>query len=415
MLAAYAQAQFHGQVILLEGEAGIGKTRLAEEIMHYAQKQGASIIRVRCYENESNIAYSPIANGLQAALTEYQKPHASAQASLSWLQEIVRLLPQFTSSSAIPSISDRPDIQHRFYDAMSQFLITLSTQNQTTTPGIIFFDDMQWADMESIQLLTYFLHRYAGTSLCLILSWRTPQPEKLQPFAHALTELFYEGLATWPTLLRLDTTMVLQWAHKRLPFLHEQVRCALARRLYEETEGLPFFLTEYIMALKSGMLHLEDDLWPVPRKIRDMLIAQLSSAGNIGKELLSAASIVGRSFDFDMLREISRHSEEDMVIALEQLINLGLIQEVPADQQEKNSDGMHYLLYTFKHEQLRRLIYDETSQARRCLFHRRAAEAMISRGAEQHAITTLTEQIAYHYRMANAPSKAAEWNQRLAH
>lgn len=418
LLAAYAQAQFHGQVILLEGEAGIGKTRLADEIMNYAQKQGASIIRVRCYENESNIAYSPIANGLQAALTDLQKTSQSAQASLSWLQEVIRILPQFTAQSAekvIPSITDHPEIQHRFYDAMSQFLITLSEHNQTTAPGIIFIDDLHWADAESIQLLTYFIHRYYGTSLCLLLTCRTPQPEKIQPFAHALTELFYEGLATWPTLVRLDASQVLQWVQKRLPFLKEQMRLELAQRLYLETEGLPFFLTEYIIALKSGMLHPQDDVWPVPRKIRDMLISQLATVGNSGRELLSAASIIGHAFDFDMLREISRHDEEDMVNALEQLINQGLIQEVPASQQEKNNEGMYCLLYTFNHEQLRRLVYEETSQARRCLFHRRIAEAMITRGAEQHDTTALTEHIVYHYQMANAPSKAAEWNQRLTH
>lgn len=415
LLAAYAQAQFHGQVILLEGEAGIGKTRLSEEIMDYAQKQGASIIRVRCYENESNIAYSPIANGLQAVLTDYQNPNHPSQTSLSWLQEVMRLLPQFTATSVIPSATDRPEIQHRFYDAMSQFLISLSVRNQSTAPGIIFIDDMQWADAESVQLLTYFIHRYYGTSLCLLLTWRTPQPDKLQPFAHVLTQLFYEGLATWPTLQRLDASMVLQWVQKRLTSLSEQVHIELAERLYAETEGLPFFLAEYIMALKSGMLHPEDDVWQVPRKVRDMLIAQLRATGNIGRELLSAASIIGNAFDFDMLREISSHSEEDMVSALEQLISQGLIQEVPAALQEKNDEGMHCLLYTFNHGQLRRLVYEETSQARRCLFHRRTAEALIVRGAEQHAITTLAAQIAYHYQMAKSPSKAAEWNQRLAH
>jgi predicted ATPase len=177
---------------------------------------------------------------------------------------------------------------------------------------------------------------------------------------------------------------------------------------------VPFFLAEYITALKSGMLHPKDDLWQLPHRVRDMLIVQLAHAGNMGKEILSAASIIGRSFDFDMLCEVSGHNEEDIIRTLEQLIRQGLIQELPAIQLKNENEGMRILMYTFGHDQLRRLTYEETSQARRCLFHRRAAEAMISRGAEQHAIDSLTEQIAYHYRMANSPSKSAEWNQRLA-
>lgn len=417
LLSAYDKARLHGHVILLEGETGIGKTRLAEEVITYAQKQGASIIHVRCFENESNIAYSPIVNGLQAALADAQNFNLLAPTSISWLQEVMRLLPEFIASSSgniIPSSNERPESQHRFYEALSQLLHTLSSHDQTTAPGIIFFDDVHWADVASIQLLTYFMHRYYGTALCLLLTWRTPQPEKIQPLYHSIIELSYEDMAFMPTLPRVDAATVLKWSRKHVPFISDQITLDLSQRLYTETEGLPFFLTEYITALKSGMLHPEDDLWQVPHRARDMLIAQLAAAGNIGKEILSAASVIGRSFDFDMLREVSGHSEEHIITTLEQLIRQGLIQEQPAIQLKNENEGMRILMYIFGHDQLRRLAYEETSQARRCLFHRRVAEAMIARGAEQHDINSLTEQIAYHYRMANAPSKSAEWNQRLA-
>jgi hypothetical protein len=116
-----------------------------------------------------------------------------------------------------------------------------------------------------------------------------------------------------------------------------------------------------------------------------------------------------------MLREVSGHTEEHIITALEQLIRQGLIQELPAIQLKHENEGMRILMYTFNHDQMRYLAYEETSQARRCLFHRRAAEAMISRGGEQDDINSLTEKIAYHYRMANAPSQSAEWHQRLVH
>ena len=98
----------------------------------------------------------------------------------------------------------------------------------------------------------------------------------------------------------------------------------LVERLYQETEGLPFFLVEYLKAITSGVLSAESEDWSPPGGVRDLIASRLDTASETGRQLLSTAAVIGRSFDFDTLREVSGRSEEETVTALEELIAQGL-------------------------------------------------------------------------------------------
>src|SRR6185312_844867 len=121
----------------------------------------------------------------------------------------------------------------------------------------------------------------------------------------------------------------------------------LAERLYEETEGLPFFLVEYLTAMAKGILSAGNDSWSLPGGVRDRLDSRLMDVSEVGWQLLSTAAVIGRSFDFDTLREASGRSEEETITALEDLIAQGLIEEV------HDNSGPGSLNYDFCHEKLR--------------------------------------------------------------
>src|SRR5260370_26349129 len=122
-----------------------------------------------------------------------------------------------------------------------------------------------------------------------------------------------------------------------------------------------------------------------------------------GWQLLTTASAIGRSFDFDTLREASGRSEEETVTALEELIGQGLVTEV------RSAAGDQSLIYDFNHEKLRALVYEQTSLARRRLLHRRIAEVFASRTRGYRDSATIVGQIAHHYQMAGNDSLAAEY------
>jgi tetratricopeptide (TPR) repeat protein len=175
----------------------------------------------------------------------------------------------------------------------------------------------------------------------------------------------------------------------------------LGRRLYEETEGLPLFVGEYLAAITKGSLVAGDEAWSLPGGVRDLLHGRLGAVGETGWQLLNAAAVIGRSFDFDTVREASGRSEEEAVAALEELTNQGLVEEV-------QGVGDKSPAYDFSHEKLRALVYEETSLARRRLLHRRVAEALARRARRRREMGPLAAQIAHHYRLAGRDQEAAD-------
>ncbi len=140
----------------------------------------------------------------------------------------------------------------------------------------------------------------------------------------------------------------------------------------------------------------------LPGGVRALLHSRLAAISQTGAQLLSSAAIIGRSFDFDTLREASGRSEEETIAALEELLAHGLIKEVNS----QSAPGT--LLYDFSHEKLRALVYEETSLARRRLMHRRVAEALVNR-VRGHEASVISSLIAQHYQLAGQEAKAADY------
>src|SRR6266566_8496721 len=395
LVNAYETIGSDGHVVILEGEAGIGKTRLAEEFLAHIQSRGAALIAARCYEGETHIAYGPVAAGLRAAIAQKDNVYRLEKIPTPWLIEASRLLPELMAlHPGLPPAPplDSPGAQSRFFEGLRQVLLSICNPDGKH-PGVIFFDDLHWADGASLDLLAYLLRRLREQPLFLFLTWRSKRAASDHRLYHLLTEAQRSTHTTVISLSRLNQSTV-----------QELVRCVspngktlpqgLVERLYSETEGLPFFLVEYLTALTTGVLTADNDDWLLPGGVRDLLHSRLVDVSETGWQLLNTAAVIGRSFDFDILREASGRSEEETVVALENLIARGLVEEVRSGAAEPA------LTYDFSHEKLRALVYEETSLARRRLLHRRIAETFVARLRTARDAGVLAGQIAYHYRMA---------------
>jgi predicted ATPase len=394
---AYAAAS-EGMVVALEGEAGIGKTRLAEEFLARARERGASVLSARCFRGETDLAYGPF---VEAFGTVAQREHLSArlsQAPPEAIAEAARLLPALAGTlPETPSLPplDTPGARSRFYDGVFRTLLAAleGTPTGGAPPGILFVDDLQWADEASLDLLNYLARRLGGHPLLVISAWR----EALVPEDHRLRGLLpgAEDSVTLLRLSRLDEAAVEELASRG------GAPPGLGGRLYRETEGLPLFLAEYLAAISSGDLDPGGEAWPLPGGVQSLLRSRLRTPGETGGQLLAAAAVIGRSFDFDTVREASGRGEEEAVTALEGLISHRLIREVP------NESGGGSPLYDFSHDKLRALAYEETSLARKRLLHRRVAGTLAARARRKEA-GPLAAQIAHHYRLAGKDDEAAE-------
>ncbi len=375
LLKVYSDIQSDGHVIVLAGEAGIGKTRLAEEFVTYVHTRGASKVTARCYEGETHLAYGPFVAGIRMAIAQKQDNAWLENIAALWLSEAARLLPELNSLrpglSAAPPL-DNPGAQSRFFEGLRQVLLAVCGDDPTH-PGIVFFDDVHWADGASLDLLAYLVRRLHEQPFCLLITYTTQHVSAYYKdhHLHHLHRLLADAQRTTVLSLTRLSQQTVQELVQITAAPGTKLPDGFAERLYQETEGVPFFLREYLTAIANGVLAPGNDNWSLPGGVRDLLHARLHSVSEIGWQLLNTAAVIGSSFDFDTLREASGRSEEETITALEELISLGVVNEVQRGLDEQS------LTYDFSHEKLRALVYEETSLARRRLLHRRIAEVLV--------------------------------------
>ncbi len=249
LLRAYRAVGPDGRLVVVEGEAGIGKTRLAEVTLQRLRGQGAVALVAHCYEGELNLAYGPFVEALRAALGH--APAALARvAALAphWLGEAARLLPELQAlrpDLPPPPPSDSPGAQSRFFEAVRQVLLAVLTPNTPADapalPGVLLIDDAHWIDEASLDLLTYLVRRLRGQPVCLLVTWRGEQVPTGHRLRHLLAEALRAGLAVNILLGRLSLAAVTELAEAMMPGAAAE-ELAVGRRFYHETVGLPFFV-----------------------------------------------------------------------------------------------------------------------------------------------------------------------------
>ena len=384
----YSDIETEPAMALIEGEVGVGKTRLVEEFLSDAT---ATILQARCYPGEESVAYRPWIDALRSSLATGDLQSRLKGVSPIWLTEATRLLPE------IPELLrdvDPPsaDLDNRGQDRYQNGLIqVLGALAHSDTPGILFFDDLQWADDASLELIAYLMRRGPDPPVFVLGAWRVESvadEARMRAWFSSLPDRRSRVVA----LGLLDQGAVAE--------LVASVETeATAEKLFEETEGSPLFLAEYLAALQSGTIEIQGGEWKLPAHIQEVLRARLVSVTGATQQLLGAAAVIGRSFDFEILKEVSGRSIEEVVAGLENLIRLGFVREFPEQQAGLGPS------YDFKHHKFRELALAETTQARQRLLHARAAERMQrARGSE----SALASRIARHYELAGDEATASE-------
>jgi tetratricopeptide (TPR) repeat protein len=413
LMDLYATSAADGKVALVVGEPGIGKTRLVEEFAASAMQRGGALVSARCYEGESGLAYGPIIALLRSALARPAKVDRMTPTSVA---EVARLLPELAAQYPPPTASlDAPGGRLAFFEAIREALLAADTNDEGNAlpPGVLLVEDAQWADSASVDLLTFLARRLHGQRALLVLTWRETEARANVSLQRLQAEAAKGLTGAILRLARLDASDVRKLVEQAgLAPDRDGARIeALSSRLYRETEGVPFLLTEYLTALRAGMLDADQREWSLPGGARDLLRARLSRVGEMGWQMLHTIAVMGRSFDFDTAREVSGRSEDEAVAALEELVARGVIVETRSEQAEGSGPT-----YDFLHEKLCALAYEETSLARRRLLHRRLAEALLTRarlapGVDR--VAALAATIARHFALGGRDAQAAIYS-RLA-
>lgn len=384
---AYQSIQADGMLMALLGPSGIGKTRLAHELLGLARQQSAQALAVRCYEGEAQLAYAP-----WIALLQQLSQIPGALQRLSGLPEWARLeLAQLVplDHAATGAVHRAGDHHLRLFEAVRLALLAMCP-----SPGslLVLLDDVQWADASSLDLLAYVARRLTGLPVGLLLTWRAEDLSSDHPLLSLLAELRRAGVAQAISLGPLDRASILAFL-RALPDYRTHAE-ELAGQLWDETEGLPLLLVEYLATIEpipGAPANLHN--LPLSHSARDLLHTRVRRASPLGAQILTTAAVIGRNFEPEIVRLASGRTEDEVIEALEELTRLGIIVEGES--------------YDFSHGKLRDLVYTETSLARRRLLHRRVAEALAS--VPSSAVRTRNAGvIAQHYQQAGQAALAAE-------
>ena len=385
-----------GYTVLIEGEPGIGKSRLLREVARYAHAQDLPTLATKCYEIERAMPYQPVIDLITRALDRVSDAALRAMSPVS-LAELAALVPEV--SERVP---DLPQLSNDFPEArqarLSRAVDQIIEASRGGRPAVFIVDDIQWADDASAQVLHFLARHAAQRPVLVIYAYRDEVVDSDEQFAQLIEGLRRDTDARRMPLARLgyaDTESIIM-------ALADANLCApgLAERLHRETEGNPFFLMSILQSLSEGEMQLEPRAGGAPGLLPDALRAavraRLAHVPKAIRPLLETAAILGRRFDFDTLLEVTHEPEAQLLDALEALVKRRFLREEPEGG-----------VYDFSHDKLREVVYHDIGGARRRLLHRSVAEALERRGED--ATHERDTQLAEHYERAHVWSKALHY------
>ncbi len=387
-------------VVLIDGEAGIGKTRLAEELLEWVSRQGIAAARTRAYAAEGSLAFAPIIEWLRSPALR------AGLASLddAWRVEVARVLPDLPvdSSHLTPSLPLAQNWQRqRLFEALARVFLA------DEKPMLLLIDDLQWCDRETLEWLRYLL-RFAPAARLLVVGTARREEARQDHPLHELERALRSAeqlttIALAPMTADETATLATQVGGRPLDM-------AAAARLYAESEGNPLFVVEMVQAGYHERDAGADDQPTVdprlpasgaalPARVRAVIESRLAQLSPTAQRLAGLAATIGRSFTFEVVLAACKEDEDAVTNGLDELWRRRIIRE----------QGIHR--YDFSHDRIRDVAYAEVSPMQRVFFHRRIAEALEGGRGELDAFS---DELAVHCERANLPLKAIHYHQRAA-
>jgi len=394
----------HGQVVLLSGEAGIGKSRMAEILRDRIAADSATVVRLQCSPHYANSALYPVVSRLERVLEFDREDSADRrlekiEALLTRAQQPVEeVAPLLAALLSIP-IGDRyPPLQvspHRQREDTLAALQNLLLGLATRTPFLLIIEDVHWIDPTSQEFLDLLVERVSDARILVLVTFR-PGYWPIWAGSSHVTVCVLKRLG------RSDTAEIVSLlaAGKALP---ETVREAIVAR----TDGVPLFIEEVTKAvLESGALEERNDRYAlsgplpphlIPATLQDSLMARLDQVSGL-KSVAQIGSVIGRQFSYELLAAVAGMPDEEIQVALAQLVRTELVfgRGIPPNA-----------TYTFKHALVQEAAYESLLFARRQVLHTRVFETLEATHAD--IANSSPELLAHHAAAAGLYGKAVHY------
>jgi DNA-binding SARP family transcriptional activator len=384
-----------GRIVLVAGEPGIGKTRLAEEAARRARASGVAVAWGRSDQDAGAPPFWPWTQVLRSLLGDGAAGSTGAGLD-THAAELAPILPELASGGprAPAPVVDPEAARFRLCQAATTALLELASGRRL----LVVLDDLQWADVASLRLLSHLATTLAVAPVVVLVTYRDRTLEGGAPLADTLAELARTAPVDRLELAGLDAADV---AHVMAAHGGTDPDDELARLVSDRTGGNPFFVIEVLHLLSANG-------WPggtsaeaaslvaqqVPAGVRDVLRRRVSRLPDQTRTVLLVAAVVGQEFDLDVVRAVTGLDDDDTLAAVELTVSAGLVLEDPATVGR----------FRFAHALIREAIYGEISRARRARLHARVGQALLERRGDDadHVLQT-----AHHWWLA-APVVGAD-------
>ena len=381
--------QGRGHAVLFSGEPGAGKTRLARELTIHASVDGATVLSGGCYEYEATTPYLPFVEAFRRLVRE-EKDDGALRAKLGdAAPQIAKLAPEIqTRLGPFPERAELPPHEERllFFDAVVNAFVRLAG-----TKGLLFYaDDLHWADRGTLWLLGHLLRQLRTERVLIVGAYRETELDRAHPLAKSLVDWNRERLMTRIALKRFDAE---ETSAQLGALLGENVSGDFTEAVFRETEGNPFFVEEVLKSLiEKGSVRRESGRWQrcdvdqlvIPQSMKEAIGSRLDRVSQEANEVLRAGAVLGKTFTFaELLSASGEQSEDALLDALDEAVGAQLIVANRSDS------------FTFTHDKIREVLYEELNPIRRRRLHRQAAEGLErSRTPTSHCAV---EKLAHHY------------------
>jgi DNA-binding CsgD family transcriptional regulator/tetratricopeptide (TPR) repeat protein len=392
-----------GQLVLLSGEAGIGKSRLVAEVGEQCVAAGWQRVEGHCFEPDRSLAYGPLLDLLRAYVARHPQGELADELGLA-APELVKLLPELAAllREVAPSPPLDPEQEkRRLFEALAHLLLRLAT----VQPALVVLEDLHWCDDTTLEFLAMLARRLATRRILLVLTYRSDEVHA--GLHHFLAEMDRARLANecWlGPLAREDVEAMVRAIFQ----LERPVRPDFVDTLFRLTEGNPFFIEETLKSLTlAGDIYLADGRWErkdvqelrVPRSVQDAVRRRTTLISDEARALVAVAAVVGQRFDFALMQRLSGHDELELLRLLKEMIAAQLVVEVSADR------------FQFRHALTRQAIYTQVLARERRALHRTIGLTIEQVYAE--ALESHLAELAYHFYEAEDWERALDYSYRV--
>jgi class 3 adenylate cyclase/tetratricopeptide (TPR) repeat protein len=378
-----------GRLVMLVGEPGIGKTRIALELANHAALRRVEVLWGRCYESEGAPPYWPWVQAIRSYARDHDSEHLQAVmggGAINIAEIVDDIRDRLPDLGARASTQDPKQARFRLFDSITAFLRNASE----IQPVLLVVEDLHAADTDSLLLLEFLASQLPGAKLLLLGTYRDIEVTRQHPLTGVLAELGRTQPFERILLRGLSEDETSDFVATRSGVAPPS---DLVAALHAQTEGNPLFVTEVVRFLAEEG-HFEPGApitrgsWQarIPERVREVIGQRLNRLSEASMRALTLAAVIGRSFGFEQLRPLLDDLTEDQLVdALEEGLTLRLIEEIP------DTVG----LYQFSHSLIRETLLEELSTARRVRLHARIAEVLeelYGRDADDCAA-----ELAYHF------------------